>query len=458
MKKILVAITLCMALSNLNAQQFKLDTLLFNGNSDKRINYVILGDGYLITQRAKYLQDAENVIVSLFSNTPFKEYKNYFNIFAISVPSNVEGAALDPSNPIDNYFGSTFNFGGIQRLLVPTKVDKVAEVLATTFPTYDQVMMIVNSTEYGGSGGWISTSSVNILALEIATHELGHSFGGLSDEYWAGEQYAFETPNMTQQSSTSLVRWKSWLNNFGIGIIPHAGSSNWFKPHNNCKMQFLGKEFCSVCKEQFIRTIHGLTSCVDQFTSDIGLEVIKFSLDLVKPDPNTLKIKWLLNELKYDQNTQITNVKLLDLSSGTNTVEAIIYDSTTLDRRNTVYMTSIKWTIQNSISSSVQEILGDRPEETITDVKSEISQIRLSVFPNPSGNKLTVVYDLTRRSPIELSILNSEGKRILNIVEETQIQGNHTYEIDISSYSNGLYILNFKSGTFYQYLRIIKRN
>ena len=94
-----------------SAQVFKLDTLRYNGESETRINFVILSDGYLKSQLPEFIEDATDFTRSLLNTRPFNHYENYFNVFAISVPSNEEGAARDPSNLIDNYFGSTFNFG-----------------------------------------------------------------------------------------------------------------------------------------------------------------------------------------------------------------------------------------------------------------------------------------------------------------------------------------------------------
>jgi hypothetical protein len=74
-------------------------------------------------------------------------------VFAIKVPSNVSGAADNPNQLIDNYFGSTYNYSGIERLLVPVHSAQIVNVLASQLPESDQVILIVNDTRYGGSGG-----------------------------------------------------------------------------------------------------------------------------------------------------------------------------------------------------------------------------------------------------------------------------------------------------------------
>lgn len=45
---------------NAGAQQYKVDTLLYNGDINKYINIIILGDGYTSAELTKYNSDATN--------------------------------------------------------------------------------------------------------------------------------------------------------------------------------------------------------------------------------------------------------------------------------------------------------------------------------------------------------------------------------------------------------------
>ncbi|MEM1134525.1 MAG: M64 family metallopeptidase [Bacteroidota bacterium] len=460
MKKISLLFISLFILFEVTAQQFLLDTLFFNGQSEKRINYVILGDGYLEAQLASFRQDAEQFANDLFNTSPYKEYKNYFNVFAISVSSNEKGAAVNPDNLIDNYFGSTFNFAGIERLLVPTRGDKVIEVLANNFPLYDQVIMLVNSPKYGGSGGWVATASTNAASSEIAIHELGHSFANLSDEYWAGEQFANETANMTQESSTDLVKWKNWMNDLGISIIPHTGNSTWHKPHNNCKMQFLNNPFCAVCREQFIRTTQQLISAIDQYTpinTEKSDDPITFSISLIVPVPNTLKVIWLLDDKKIGENVISLDLDQSLLSGESHILKASVYDSTLFDRKDSVYINTVVWNIDTTISSSIEQKLENRKQlGIITNVENVISDINLNAFPNPLSNKVTIEYELKNKTHTELLIFNSEGKLTHKFLEEQQYPGTYHYEVETANYSSGLYFLVFKSDNFYKTIKMMK--
>ncbi|MCK4993195.1 MAG: hypothetical protein KAS29_22005, partial [Bacteroidales bacterium] len=219
------------------SQTFRVDTILYQGDMDYPINLVFLGDGFLEGDLQDFRDVAEIYANELFTVDPFIKFKSFFNAFSISVPSNVQGAATDPANLIDNYFGSTFGFAGIERLLVPTDNTAITNVLANNLPEYDQVFMLVNSTTYGGSGGWVATASLNVDSKEIALHELGHSFSNLADEYWAGAQFAREAINMTQETNLDILSWRNWYADNDIGLYSHTESPTWYRPHEYCLMR-----------------------------------------------------------------------------------------------------------------------------------------------------------------------------------------------------------------------------
>jgi hypothetical protein len=439
-----------------------LDTILYNGPITNRINYVILGDGYLASQLDAFQDDAKALSTALFTTPPYSQYINYFNVFSISVPSNKAGAANNPELLIDNYFGSTFNFAGIERLLVPTNNDRVADVLANTFPAYDQVFMLVNSPLYGGSGGWVATASTHEQSNDIALHELGHSFADLADEYWAGEPYARETYNMTQESSSKKVRWKHWLGKENIRIIPHGGTT-WKKPHEYCKMQFLESSFCAVCREQFINVAQLLVSVIDDYsprTLDAFDDDIHFNISLVTPTPNTLRIAWLLNDEIIAANDDSIDINKASLVKENNKLRVNVCDSTTLNRRSTVYVSWVIWNITNKVTSSITKGVDEREvsgEEIITAVEVvDEERLMLSVFPNPTADILKVQYVLQRPSNVQLSVIDGKGQLITSSSNWRNAGENHD-KIDLRRCEQGTYFLRFKSSSFNQTIKIIKR-
>ena len=365
---------------HVTAQTFEVDTIVYHGNPNKFINIVFLGDGYQNSELSSYITDVQNASDYLFTLTPFDTYKNYFNVFAIRAPSGESGTdhpgtATDVTEPVfpvatvNTYFNSTFDYASIHRLLVPTNYSAINSVLINNFPLSDQTVVLVNSTEYGGSGGSNATSSIHSAAYEIVAHELGHSFGGLADEYYAGDQYAGERSNMTQETDPNLVKWKNWMGDEGIGIYQHCCGDNseaWYRPHQGCKMRALGPQFpfCAVCKETIVERIHQLfgtpviTYQPSQSTVSVCTDPMEFGLELARPDPNTLKLIWKLNGTTLAMNLESVTITPEQLHVGGNTLSAQILDTTSLTRSDqhlSIHIYTRNWTI-NYEPASLPEI------------------------------------------------------------------------------------------------------
>ena len=275
--KLLLLSFICIYTFQVSGQTFPVEILEYNGAPNEMLNIIIMGDGYTATQQYKFIVDAQNAVDGFMSQEPFLSYKDSINIFAIKVISNEEGASMDPNNLIDNYFGSSYYSYGIERLLVSWNYSKIAEVLNENTPFYDEAAILVNHTKYGGSGGQYAVFSAHSTAIELFLHEFGHSFSELSDEYWAGAQYAGENTNMTQDNNPSTVRWKDFLNTNGVGIYPHEESPSWYRPHQNCKMRYLGSDFCDVCKNKINYDIESIANI-----DTLAVPVVYFAANNVK--------------------------------------------------------------------------------------------------------------------------------------------------------------------------------
>ncbi len=354
-----------------SAQTFTVDTILYNGSPSKFINLVFLGDGFLAPELPTFTANVQNFTGFLFEIQPFKEYANYFNVFAINVPSIESGAshpgtATDVTEPafpvasVNNYFGSQFDVSAIHRLLAPNNFWALNNVLTTNFPLFDQKLLLVNSPHYGGSGGSTATASLNGSSFEIMVHEMGHSFAGLADEYYAGDGFAGERINMTKETNPALVKWKNWLNYDGVGIYQHCcggNSDQWYRPHQGCKMRFLGTAypFCAVCKEAIFERIHELfgtpvISYQPASNSVISCSApIVFKLNTVKPVPNTLKINWKLNGATLPVTIDSIVVGPGQAAPGINILSATILDTSAFTRREVHFQShqySLNWTFQ----------------------------------------------------------------------------------------------------------------
>ena len=452
-------------------QVFDVETLMNNGSNDKRINFIYMGDGYTETQQTNFINDAQSAIDAQFNFTPYKEYKNFFNAYAIKVISNEEGVDHPQTVPedtpygaynyndsqafpvmtADTYFNSTFDYYNIHRLLVPQDYTAVYDVLSENTPFYDQINIIVNTGEYGGSGGAFATTSINTSADLIMIHEIGHSFADLADEYWAGIDYAAEKVNMTQETDPTLVKWKNWINDEEIGVYEHEESpveNKWYRPHQTCMMRHLTYQFCAVCKEATIDRIYTLLTPIDSYLPaenaiDFDGDDLNFSVDLILPEPNTLEIEWFIDATSYT--TGVDNITLTEteITDETHVVSVNIEDTTTLSRTYTFasgYLFSLSWSINN--------ILGID--------ENQVQKFIYKVYPNPAQDQLNFSYTAEHViEPFTLLVSDVQGKRI-QTKTFTPENGTHLFTMDVNNLETGIYILNIKASHYNRSFKFIK--
>ncbi len=434
-----------------SAQIVGVDTLIKSGPMSNRINLAFMGDGYTSSEMGQFLGDATTNSSYLLSQPPFSNYKNYFNVYAIKVASPQSGVThpgtatdvTEPASPVmtvTNLFNTRFDNWGIHRNIYSMNSSAVYSTMAQAFPNYDQLVILGNSTEYGGAGGAFAVSSINAASPEIVAHEMGHSFAGLADEYWAGPVYAVEKPNMTAQSSPSLVKWASWVGTQGIGVYAHGPNppeSNWYKPHNNCKMQFLNSPFCAVCKQTIIERIHSLVNPIDGYAPDNnGIifptnDSLWFKGVFVKPIPNTLKTIWDVNSGQIAVNKDSVMIPDFWLMQGGNLVTLTVMDTTVLSKDTAhihQHIYSVSWTVSYSTVG----------------VKEVKAKLELSIFPNPANDYLNVNYALKEESEITVSLIDANGRVVLKEKPFKAKPGDYSTRLDLSSVSGGNYIVSLQ--------------
>lgn len=180
-----------------------------HGRPSRRWNLVVLGDGYRDVELPKYHTDVQNFVDTLHTTSPFHALWHGINIYRIDVVSTDSGAdepvACGGSGATPRtYFDATFCRGGIDRLLTLNSSLAKAVAKGKLAAKTLQVLVIVNSPKYGGSGGSVAVCSTDPQAADIAIHEIGHSAFGLADEYEnGGSGTGFEPaqPNVTIHSN-----------------------------------------------------------------------------------------------------------------------------------------------------------------------------------------------------------------------------------------------------------------
>ena len=187
-----------------------------------------------------------------------------------------------------------------------------------------------------------ATTSMHPSAGKIAIHEIGHSFANLRDEYYAGDYYAREGINMTKETDPEQVIWKNWYGDAGVGIYQHCcggQSSDWYRPHQNCRMRSISKNFCGVCSEAIIDKIYSITHPildslpVQNIVPVVSNNGILFGGEFIYPTPDSFEIEWILNdEIILGKENAFEYFEKADFPLVENTLVLKITDTTDLSR------------------------------------------------------------------------------------------------------------------------------
>lgn len=291
------------------------------GPDSNRYVMVLVGDGYRLSDinGGTYLADAEEIVTYLRSQSPWDELLNVTNIYVADVESN-EAGADNPSisSYVDTYFNTSYWVNGIDRLLAPDSVGEaraisVADAVAGA-GAWDSILILVNATTYGGSGGTVATISMHPTAPEIAVHEFGHTIAGLADEYdsaYPGYPEQVTEPNV--DTDYAHPKWSTWLTSgvplptpdeaqydLVVGAFEGARykTTGVYRPMRNCKMRALGVAFCPICKESITQEVLRQNRSVDGF-SPSNASRIKLSSTgqtfKITPSPfGKTKVTWTL--------------------------------------------------------------------------------------------------------------------------------------------------------------------
>ena len=298
------------------------------GPDNNRLVIVILGDGYTAANLSagSFTADAENAQSAFMGKSPWDLMFNGTNVYRIDVESNEQGADNDPLGTYrDTYFNSTFYNGGIARALVIDGVGYNRAVAAANslvgVGMWDELLMLVNSPTYGGTGGSISVSSVHPLGPEIVLHELGHTFAQLADEYtdpYPGFPPGDGEPNVDYDYSGPGLKWLAWVNPSTplptpvlapyynkVGAFQGARylTTGIYRPSYNCLMRELGIDLDPVCKEAHLGSYTGYVKLTDSVIPSAGTTVmipLTGRTFTVAPIPiGAMHYQWALNGVSF---------------------------------------------------------------------------------------------------------------------------------------------------------------
>ncbi len=341
---------------------YDVDVIQQTGDSGNRIDLLILGDGYRDSEQDKLAADVDTFLDEMWVETPFGEYKNYFNIKLVHVISAESGADQGSYGDVrDTALGASFNCFGVERLLCVDEAEATG-VMTDHAPESDFTMVIVNDPKYGGSGGTIPVLSTNALSGEIAEHEFAHILGGLIDEYedpypgYPPCDVDCPEPNATLFSIFEKIKWNLWIeegetplptpqtlsNADVVGAFEGARfeSTGVFRPMLDCKMRALGTFFCDVCSEALVLSVYDLVEPIDaaephQTTIALsGEESALLEIDFPVPVPDTMSFEWRVDDIPTPETSASFVAGAVELGDGVHAVSVRVVDSTELVRND----------------------------------------------------------------------------------------------------------------------------
>ena len=78
---------------------------------------------------------------------------------------------------------------------------------------------------------------------------------------------------------------------------------------------------------------------------------------------------------------------------------------------------------------------------TATKIKANKNNSGIYIYPNPAKNRLVIVSDLIENNGLDIQIINSEGKLVLQKSAGNKNDGH--IELNIENLSLGLYVLKY---------------
>jgi hypothetical protein len=255
--------------------------VLHNGDPAVKVDIVMLPEGYTKDEMDKFREDCRRFTGYLFEVSPYKENKDKFNIWGVEAPSPEEGTDI-PGDDIwkKTLLNTGFYTFDLERYLM-TPDNKSVRDLAANAP-YDQIYILVNSRKYGGGAIYNYYSvcvSGSYLSQYVFTHELGHGFAFLADEYYTSDVayndfYPLDVEPL-EPNITTLIdfdsKWKDMVDKDTpiptpdtpkykdkVGVFEGGGyvAKGIYRPMEDCSMKTATiNNFCPVCKRAIQKMI-----------------------------------------------------------------------------------------------------------------------------------------------------------------------------------------------------------
>jgi hypothetical protein len=272
-------------------------------SSPGSFNILLLAEGFTLAEQPAFDQACASFVDALVAEPWFAVSGAALNVYRLNVASQDSGAS-SPDDCADGsagvpvtantYFGATYCATGSLRRVLKGNETLVRDVADTYLPAWHLLVVLVNSDEYGGSGGyrtaWTSLWSDSAAGYdwrEAALHEFGHAMY-LGDEYASrlgcaraeeeiNRYHATGEPhevNITTLTARDQIAWghliaaetliptttnpdcalcdDAHMTAGGGSVGLYEGANGYhcgvYRPAPDCRMRSLGQPFCLCCQ------------------------------------------------------------------------------------------------------------------------------------------------------------------------------------------------------------------
>lgn len=435
------------------------------GEPGKRFNMVVLGDGYTAAEQAKFREHVNKHLNVLWTIEPYKTYRNYINVYAVEIESAESGVDCDPNldsprrnTPLNMGFWGSCNPASVQRLLTvdTAAANRYANMVPGTSPANRQLLALGNSNTYGGAGGTNATASGgNALSALISPHELGHSLGGLQDEYDYFQRGvrggAFTGPEPSSAHHTLLTeqqmldqqrKWWRWLGERSEsgGVIGRHESGMYsstgvWKPSRHSIMKTLGYHYDQIGREVMTQRISAKTSILQDGTpagGPIGADRVVW-VETLHPVSHQLDVTWTLDGAALPTaGSRSVNLSTMNLPPGTHTLTATVVDPTEFVRdpaiRGSLALTRTRsWTVDTALTTPPASIPSEITASTPTERPVSGTEVVYVETTHSLDQVPSVAWALDGRP------VTPTGNNLALALKDFQLTGRHTLSATVGT-------------------------
>jgi len=244
------------------------------GDPHTSLDITFIAEGYTKGEMDKFRADVKRMGEIIFGEPPFGKYRDRINIWAVEAPSQESGTDVPGEGIyVNTALSSSYYTFDVDRYLTTQDIRAVNDYAAAA--PHDQIIVLINSSRYGGGGvyNYYSASTAgHKYTPQVLTHEFGHGFAGLADEYY-GAEVAYDEfypltvepwePNITTRVNFE-AKWKNMIARSvpvptpndkrytGVtGLFEGGGYSpkGIYRPSFDCRMNTNNADvFCEVCQ------------------------------------------------------------------------------------------------------------------------------------------------------------------------------------------------------------------